>query len=68
MNYYGNRTIRTGPSYPTVSWRKGNKDSKIHYRGRIGNTLCGKRIPRNGIGEDNAVDMCERCLKIAGKT
>ena len=66
--YWSHRAANTGPSLPRVSWRnKHDKDSKIHYEGSSGKTLCGKRIPRSGVGEDDAVDMCERCLKIAEK-
>jgi hypothetical protein len=58
------RTVSVGPNYPTVSWRKGSRDSKIHYQGDHNKTICGKRIPRYGVGEADPSDMCERCLKI----
>lgn len=67
MNYWSDRSALVGPSYPTVSWRKGHVDSKIHYFGMNGKTLCGRRIPHSGIGEGDAVDTCEQCLKIAEK-
>ena len=63
--YWSNRAVNVGPTRPTVSWRKGMFDSKIHFFGVIGRTLCGKRIPKH-IESGDSWDMCERCVKIAG--
>jgi len=55
------------PMYPTVAWGSRTKerwDSRIHYRGNGGRTVCGVRIPRNAPPARNPREYCQRCVHI----
>lgn len=62
----GNLSLgRELPRLPTVSWRRGMWDSKTHYEGDKGRTLCGCRIPADLDSlESGDGEMCDACATI----
>lgn len=66
MPYKNGEWFNEGPRFPTVSWRRGTVDSKTHYQGDSGKTLCGAKIPKD-LYDLEAGDglMCDRCARLA---